>query len=144
MTTSKQVLDRNIAAVNAHDLDAYLANQQPGVEFVLPGGVTLRARHEVGQYTEAMWAAFPDGSLAFGQQIFAGDTVATEVVFSGTQTGPLSAPNGPIPATGRRVNMHSLSVLRIEDGRVASEHVHFDQLDMMAQLGLMTPEASVS
>jgi hypothetical protein len=35
-----QVLDRNIAALNAKDLDAYLPKQSPDVEFVLPPGVS--------------------------------------------------------------------------------------------------------
>jgi hypothetical protein len=83
VSTSNQVLERNIAVINARDLDGYLNNQQLDVEFVLPGGITLRGRDEVGQFTQAMWTAFPDGRLAFGQQIFADDAAATEVVFTG-------------------------------------------------------------
>jgi predicted ester cyclase len=136
MTTSKQILDRNITAVNARDLEGYLSNQQPDVEFVLPGGITLRGRDEVGQYTKAMWTAFPDATLAFGEQILAEDAAATAVVFSGTHTGPMSTPGGPLPPTGKHVNVHSVSMLRFEDGRVASEHVYFDQLELLSQLGL--------
>jgi steroid delta-isomerase-like uncharacterized protein len=136
MTTSKQILDRNITAVNARDLGGYLSNQQPDVEFVLPGGITLRGRDEVGQYTQAMWTAFPDATLAVGEQILAEDRAATEVVFSGTHTGPMNTPGGPLPPTGKHVNVHSVSMLRFEDGRVASEHVYFDQLELLSQLGL--------
>ena len=136
MTTSKQVLDRNIAAINARDLDGYLGNQQPDVEFVLPGGITLRGRDDVGRYTQTIWTAFPDGALAFGQQILGDDAAATEVVFTGTHTGPMNTPNGPVPPTGKRVSLHSVSILRIKDGLVASEHVYLDQLELMSQLGL--------
>ena len=138
MESSKQVLDRNIAAVNARDLDAYLANQSVDVEFVLPGGVILRGREQVGQYTQALWTAFPDGALAFGDQVFGEDAAATEVVFTGTQTGPMSTPNGTIPPTGKRVTLHSASILRIKDRVVASEHVYLDRFEMMTQLGLAT------
>jgi predicted ester cyclase len=136
MTTAKQILERNLRAVNGRDLDGYLANQQPDVEFVLPGGITLRGREQVGQYTRAMWGAFPDGKLSFGQQVLADAGAATEVVFSGTHTGPMNTPNGPLPPTGKRVNVHSLSILSFEDGRIASEHVYMDQLELMTQLGL--------
>jgi hypothetical protein len=37
MESPEHVLERNITALNARDLDAYLANQSPDVEFVLPG-----------------------------------------------------------------------------------------------------------
>ena len=136
MTTAKDNLERNITAVNSRDLDGYLAHQQPDVEFVLPGGITLRGREQVGQYTQAMWAAFPDATLTFRQQILSNDGAATEVVFSGTHTGPMNTPTGPLPPTGKRVNVHSVSILRFEDGRIASEHVYMDQLELMTQLGL--------
>ena len=136
MTTPKEILERNITAVNGRDLEGYLANQQPDVEFVLPGGVTIRGREEVGRYTEAMWAAFPDATLTFGEQFLGDNGAATEVVLSGTHTGPMATPNGPVPPTGKRVNVHSVSILRFEDGRIASEHVYFDQLELMTQLGL--------
>jgi predicted ester cyclase len=136
LTTGKQVLARNIAAVNARDLNAYLANQHPDVEFVLPGGVILRGREQVGQYTEAIWKAFPDGVLAFGQQVLTDDAVATEVTFTGTHTGPMATPSGQVAPTGRQVELHSVSILKIKDELVESEHVYLDQLELLTQLGL--------
>src|SRR6266566_9656198 len=134
---TKHILDRNITTHNARDIDGYLANQRPDVEFVLPGDVTLHGRDQVRHYTEALWKAFPDGKLAFGEQVFAEDAAATELVFTGTHTGPMMTPNGPIPPTGKRVTLHSASILKIKDGLIASEHGYADQLEIMTQLGLM-------
>jgi predicted ester cyclase len=134
---AKQVLDRNIMTLNARDIEGYLANQQPDVEFVFPGGATLHGRDEIRQYIEALWKAFPDGKLSFGEQVFAEDAAATELVFTGTHTGPMMTPNGLIPPTGKRVTLHSASILKIKDGLIASEHGYSDQLEMMTQLGLM-------
>lgn len=134
--TVKDVLDRNIAAVNARDMDAYLANQQPDVEFVIPGGVTLRGRDQLRQYAEAQWTAFPDGKLVFGGQVLSEDAAATEVTFTGTHTGQMHTPAGVLEPTGRTVSLTSVSMLRIEDGLISSEHVYFDQLELMTQLGL--------
>jgi predicted ester cyclase len=139
-TTVKQVLERNITAVNDRDIEAYLANQQPDVEFRLPGGAVVRGRDQVRHQTESFWTAFPDGTLSFGDQVFADDAAATEVLFTGTHTGPLVTPDGSIPPTGRRVTLRSASILRIKDGLIASEHVYSDQLELMTQLGL-TPSA---
>jgi predicted ester cyclase len=142
-TTVKEVLERNITALNDRDIDAYLANQRPDVEFLLPGGVVVQGRDQLRQYTESMWTAFPDGTLTFGDQVCAGDAAATEVVFTGTHAGPMHTPHGSIPPTGRRVTLRSVSILRVKGGLIASEHVYLDQLEMMTQLGLM-PAASGS
>jgi uncharacterized protein (TIGR02246 family) len=136
----KEVLERNITTLNARDMEGYLANQHPDVEFVLPGGVTLHGREDIRQFIEALWAAFPDGQLAFGEQVYGDDAVAVEVVFTGTHTGPLMTPNGPIPPTGKRVTTHQASILRIKDGLIAAEHGYADPLEMLVQLGL-TPAA---
>jgi ketosteroid isomerase-like protein len=130
MESPQHVLERNITASSARDLDGYLANQSPDVEFVLPGGLVLRGRKQAAQYTQSLWSAFPDGTLAFG------DTAATELVSTGTHSGPLNTPNGTSSPTGRRDTFHSASILRIKDGLVASEHVYLDQLEMMTELGL--------
>jgi steroid delta-isomerase-like uncharacterized protein len=134
--SAQEVLDRNIAALNARDIEAYLANQQPDVEFVLPGGVTLHGRDQIREYTQALWRAFPDGELIFGAQVFSDSAAATEVVFIGTHTGPMMTPDGTIPPTGRSVTLRSASILRIKDGLIASEHVYLDQSEMTRQLAL--------
>ena len=136
-TNAQHVLERNRITLNARDIEGYLANQQPDVEFLLPGGATLHGREEIRQYIEALWKAFPDGQLTFGAQVFAAEAAATEVVFTGTHTGPIMTPNGPIPPTGKRVTLHSASILTIKDGLIASEHGYADQLEMLTQLGLM-------
>jgi predicted ester cyclase len=138
-TATKQALERNITALNARDIDAYLANQRPNVEFVLPGGVILRGRDELRSYTEALWEAFPDGKLTFGDQVLAAGSAATEVTFTGTHTGPMTMPDGQLPPTGRLVTLRSASLLRFENGQVASEHVFLDQLEMLNQLGIGEP-----
>jgi predicted ester cyclase len=143
-TPAKDVLERNINALNNRDIEGYLANQRADVEILAPGHVTLQGREQLRQYTEALWAAFPDGMLTFGDQVLAHDSAATEVVFTGTHTGPLPTPDGSIPPTGRRVTLRSASILRIEDGLIASEHVYLDQLEMLTQLGLMPPAPSAA
>jgi len=48
----------------------------------------------------------------------------------------MMTPTGPIPPTGKRVTTHSVSILRMKDDLIAWEHVYFDQLEMLTQLGL--------
>lgn len=134
-----QLLDRNINALNAKDIEGILANQQPDAELVISGGLTLRGHEQLRQNTEALWTAFPDGAFSFAGQVVTEDAAAVELVFAGTNTGPLAAPGGEIPPTGKRVTIRSASILRFKDGLIASEHAYTDQLDFMTQLGLMPP-----
>jgi predicted ester cyclase len=139
---TRDILARNITSLNSRDIAGYLANQQPDVEFVLPGGITLRGRDEIRRYVEALWTAFPDGKLAFGEQVYAEDAAAVELVFTGTHTGPLATAAGPIVPTGKQVSLRSAAILRIKDGLIAAEHGYGDPLELTAQLGVMPPLAS--
>lgn len=108
------------------------------MEFVLPGGITVRGHDQLRQYTEAQWAAFPDAELTFGMQVLsdADGSAATEITMTATHTGPMRTPSGTLAPTGRTIRISAVSLLRIKDGLVASEQVFFDQLDLMTQLGI--------
>jgi len=133
----ERLLGRNIEALNGKDMEALLANQQPDATLVIAAGVALHGHEQLRQYTEALWAAFPDGAFSFAGQVLAENEAATELVFTGTHTGPLATPNGAIPPTGKRVTLRSASILRFKDGLIVSEHAYVDQLEFMTQLGLM-------
>jgi predicted ester cyclase len=137
MIHAGQVVERIMAATNAQDMNEYLAAQHPEIELVLPGGTTLRGHDQVRQYIQSQWSAFPDGHVTRLNQIATADQAATEIALTATHSGPLSTPEGPIPPTGKRVNVRFVAVHRIKDGVATSEHVYFDQLDMLTQLGLM-------
>jgi hypothetical protein len=53
------------------------------------------------------------------------------------EPAPLLTPNGIVPATGRTIQMDSCDITRFRDGLVVSFLTCFDQLALMAQLGLL-------
>jgi len=75
--------------------------------------------------------AFPDLHFALEDQVAEGDTVASRWTFSGTQQGPLFG----IPATGKRVSVSGIDVVRIAAGKMTEHWVAMDQLGMLQQLG---------
>ena len=137
MESVKQLLDHHIEALNTKDMEGVLANERADAELVVPGGVTLRGHEQIEHYTQVLWNAFPDGVFSIADRVLGDDAAATELVFTGTHSGPLLRPNGEIPATGRHVTIQSVSVFRFNDGLIASEHAYVDQLGFMTQLGLM-------
>lgn len=140
MGTVKEAADRHLAAFNARDANEFVASESPDIEFVLPGAVTLRGREQVKAYVEIFWQAFPDATVTEQAQILTPEVAVTESIFRGTHAGPLHTPTGEIPATGRQVKMRQVAVQRVTDGLISSEHLYFDQLDLLGQLGIVKPD----
>jgi ketosteroid isomerase-like protein len=128
------VARRHDQAFNLPDTDALKKLQSPDIETILPGGISLRGPDHIAGYLDTFWAAFGDARLEESSSAATSDTVVTEGVLTGTHTGNLPTPDGPLSATGKAVRVRYASVERVHDGRVASEHLYFDQLELLDQL----------
>src|SRR3989442_8201274 len=85
--------------------------------------------------------AFPDIRLVTELQFGAGDWITQLSQMRATHTGPLEVPGGPtIPATNKSVRIPVALVARLEGGKFAEINLYFDQMGLMAQLGL-APQA---
>jgi steroid delta-isomerase-like uncharacterized protein len=69
----------------------------------------------------------------FGQ----GDKLVKHWNFKGTHTGVFFG----IPATGKTVNIDGVTLVRMQNGKIAEERDFFDNLDFMTQLGLMPAQS---
>ncbi len=88
-------------------------------------------RSGVAQKLQGFRTAFPDGQFAPQLIVAAGDMVSVRSLFTGTQTGPM----GPMPASGRAVEMLFHDFYRMKEDRIC-EHWHvFDLAGMLQQLG---------
>ena len=119
------------AAVNAHDLAAIEALVSPayiehqGMAEPMVGSEAVRGTFE------ALYAAFPDYRIDLEDVIVDGDRIAMRATQRGTQSGPL----GPMPATGRSMEVLTIDIVRVEDGQFA-EHWGLGDVETMArQLG---------
>ncbi|MGZ8177922.1 hypothetical protein ACXVUM_08305 [Williamsia sp. SKLECPSW1] len=52
--------------------------------------------------------------------------------------GVLQTPAGPVAATGRPVEFRWSATYLVDGLALRSEHLYFDQLDLLTQLGLMS------
>ena len=128
-------------AFNAQDAEARMANQTPDIELVMPGGMILMGPDQVADVVQVFWEALPDGKITHHDHVDGGDSIVTEGTLTGTHTGTFRSPQGDIPATGNRVQLRYVSVRRMREGKVASEHLYFDQLEFLQQLGALPPSA---
>ena len=76
--------------------------------------------------------AFPDCHFTIGVLVGDGDMVSLSYTFAGTHTGPLP----DVAATGKQASVRGVSVSRLVDGTSVEEHVVWDRLGLLQQLGL--------
>jgi ketosteroid isomerase-like protein len=100
--------------------------------------MTLRGHEQVMQVVRAFWEALPDGRITSDDQLVAGNVVVVEGTLAGTHSGPFRTPQGEISPSGNPVTLRYASVKRFRDDRLVSEHLYFDQLEFLQQLGAMS------
>jgi steroid delta-isomerase-like uncharacterized protein len=123
---------------NSRDLDGMAAQAAVGAEIMsVPTGMTLEGPDGFRQYIQGWASAFPDSKIEVTNVIAGEEGAVVEFRGRGTHTGPLMAPTGEIPATGKSVDIPFCDVLQIKDGKITSMHSYFDLATMMGQLGLM-------
>lgn len=84
--------------------------------------------------------AFPDGRREIEDQIAEGDKVVTRFIFRGTQMVDMPEK----PATDKKVNVHSIIINRLKDGKIVEGWETYDSLGMMEQLELVNRVSTLS
>ncbi len=85
------------------------------------------------QFVAAVRTAFPDMRFTTDDMVAEGDRVAVRYTASGTHQGEFQG----IPATGRQVSFTGIDMFRVSEGKLVEEHLNFDQLTMLQQLGVI-------
>ena len=128
--------ERSVSALDWQTYGSYFAEDLYMETPALPGPTTGRdARLE---FVKGIMVSFPDGVVEVQRCFGKGDWGCIEVLFTGTHTGPMPGPSGvEIPATNKKVKWSYCMVMRFEDGLIKDLYEYYDQVDLLAQLGLM-------
>jgi carboxymethylenebutenolidase len=81
----------------------------------------------------------PDTKLAPISRTVGEDQLVDEMLFSFTHTREIDWMAPGVPPTGRRVEVPLVAIVRFEGGKVAHEHIYWDQASVLVQLGLLEP-----
>ncbi len=127
---TRQYFDR----LSAGDRAAAVAMFAPGARFA-----TLMGEMPVPDGALSMLGgfdtAFPGHRFEVTRIIEAGEDVAVEGVWSGTNTGPMMLPDGSqSPATGRIAHAPFVTMFKVRDGQIAEHVAYWDLAGFMAQL----------
>jgi predicted ester cyclase len=68
--------------------------------------------------------------------------VAFALRLTGTHAGPLVTPAGPVPATGKRIDITIIDIFGMQDGRVAAIWSVTDYLTLLIQTGTLAAEGT--
>ena len=145
MNDAKRVLEQAIDLWNTGDRKGWAALYDPNVEWEAPGGARISGLEDLKvKYYDALLEAAPDRSSTVDALIAEGDIVAEEGRYTGTHTGTWRNPNGvEIPATGKSLDFAFSAIFRVRDGKITSIRLYYDQMEVLAQLGLVpTPAAA--
>jgi steroid delta-isomerase-like uncharacterized protein len=82
---------------------------------------------------QALHTAFPDMTLKILHLLAEGDTVVAHLESEGTHHGSFQG----IRATGRRISLPSITIVRITNGKVAERWNVFDRYAHLQQLGVI-------
>jgi predicted ester cyclase len=128
------VILKHIDAINDRDSDAdpWAAD----AELVAPGG-QASGRADVIGFLAVFQDAIPDLRLEVKKLLVDASAAAAEGTLRGTHDGVLRTPNGDVPPTGRAVDLRWSAVYATDGDTLKSEHLFFDQMDFLGQLGLL-------
>ena len=144
MADIKKVLDEYTDAFNSHDQERIKACYADDAVFTAPGGIRLEGPEAIVEYAMTWLNALPDATATVDKAVIEGDWVATQQTFTGTHTGTLVSPEGDIPATGKSVVGRAAEIIRIEDGKIAEDHLYFDNMEFVTQIGLVPETAATA
>jgi steroid delta-isomerase-like uncharacterized protein len=80
-------------------------------------------------------AALPDVRGTISGELAGPGTVAQEVHWEGTHTGPMQTPGGTLEASGARVSVEASLWYRFDDDRAREVHHYLDVLTLLQQIG---------
>src|ERR1700742_295840 len=103
-------------------------------EIVLHGYASVEPGIEsVKQFYHRFWTAFPDSVLKMEDVFEAGDKVTCRFVVEATHQGPFLG----VPATGRRISLPGITILRFANGGCVERWSQADFLGVLTQIGAL-------
>jgi steroid delta-isomerase-like uncharacterized protein len=134
---NKSLVRRMYAALDRGDLEAVPELFDPAWvnrDAALP---PMAGHDGARQLMTLLKTAFPDFATTVEALIAEEDRVAARVTHTGTHLGEFMG----IPPTGQRVSVTASGLFRVAGGRLTENHVVFDALGLLRQLGVVPAPA---
>lgn len=145
MATIREITERAIAAFNQHDSATLESLTAPNAVCTAPGDMSFTGPAQIREFIASWFTAFPDCTTTAKNVYYVGDdTSIEEGVFTGTQDGVFHTPQGDIPPTHRKVQGNYVNIVSVSGGKMVSQRLIFDRLQLLEQLGLVPTPATTA
>ena len=125
-------------AWNKRDVSALGELMHDDITYMAPR-VNLQGKDNYLQLIEGYMSVFTESQFRIIDLVEEKDKVLLYAEFTGVHSGPY----GDIPATNKKVSFQLMSIVRIRDGKIVSEHELFDEYGFLLGLGMeMVQKAS--
>ena len=134
----KEIVEAQINAGISRDWDALRTLYADDLEYRDPDGILSGSEAAITHLQQQM-VAFPDGGELTIHKIYeSGNVGVAEWSAAMHNSGPITMADGTeIPATNQDVNLDVVTIYEIRDGRITSERNYWDNIALLAQLGLL-------
>jgi steroid delta-isomerase-like uncharacterized protein len=134
----EQIDAAGMAAWDNHDPDAWVslfADEFAWHDWTLPEPIT--DKHAARAHFLTYTTAIPDMRSKTIDRVIGEDSVAAEVEWTGTNSGPIVMGGMELPATNKVVTGRGSYIYHVRDGKIVEFRAHPDAAGLMVQLGLM-------
>ncbi len=134
--TRHEFVTRDPEATLATMTDYAYVNHVP----VLTGGIGKPALREV--YSQRFIPSMPpDTTLTPVSRTIGENQLVDEIIFSFTHTQEMPWMLPGVAPTNRRVEIALVAIVQFRGGKLAHEHIYWDQASVLKQIGLLTDPA---
>jgi steroid delta-isomerase-like uncharacterized protein len=140
----RTMAEQDLIRLACENVEAYSVGNWQRLKALLAPDVVY---HEVGsqrrlqgadQLIEAYqgWKQFaPNGMGTITKALTSGNSVALEVTWTGTHTGPLVGTGGTIPPSGKSWSLPGAQLITFQGDKIKELHQYFDMLTLLQQIG---------
>jgi len=123
-----------LAAINAHDIDAYLKNVDDSFVQESESLGRVQGRDGIRQAMTTLFQAFPDLHVDAEELFAAGNHVIVRMLLNGTHKGVFAG----VAPTNRTVSWRACNVLEIgSHGKPIRSRIYSDNITLLRQFGVL-------
>jgi steroid delta-isomerase-like uncharacterized protein len=142
---STSIIRKLFDGFNAKDFDAIAALAADDFELIdCASGHKFTGKEGARENAEGWLTAFPDAKIELLNVFGSGDWAVAEAVGRGTHSGPMQTPMGEVAPTGKSMELHFCSTIRVKDGLIVESRDYYDAMTIANQLGLMPEPAATT
>jgi steroid delta-isomerase-like uncharacterized protein len=142
---SSSIIRKLFDGFNRKDIDAIEALAADDFELIdCASGEKYTGPKGARRNAEGWLTPFGDVQVELLNVISAGDWAVAECVGRGTHSGPMQTPMGEVPATGKQLELHFCSLIKVRDGKIVEGRDYYDAMTIVSQLGLMPEPAATT